>query len=130
MTCFQGDQMKKMAFICVIAAMLLGTDCKGLPGQAHFSLVSYDKTMTWYNRCLILGTVKNDGQRPGYNVKITWTAFDANNVIIDVAYGFPADLGTIRVGESATFEAPLTEIDNWARVARLENEISWLTRYN
>jgi len=94
---------------------------------ASFSLVSSTQGYTSYGCCEITGTVKNVGNATGYNVMIAYQAYNANNVIIDSANGFPAEAGNIPVGVSATFEAVFFELYNWSVVDKVTYEITWLT---
>ena len=82
---------------------------------------------TGYGCCKLTGIVKNVGQATGYNVGVEFQAYNAYNIIIDTAYGFPADLGNIPVGVSATFEAIFFELYDWTLIAKYEYEITWLT---
>ena len=95
--------------------------------EASFILVSSTQGYTSYGCCEITGTVKNVGQATGYNVMIEFQAYNANNTIIDTASGFPADLGNIPVGVSATFDAVFFELYNWNVIAKTTYEITWLT---
>ena len=94
---------------------------------ANFSLVSSTQSYASYGCCRIEGTVKNVGTATGYNVMIEYQAYNANNTIIDTAHGFPADLGNIPVGVSATFEAVFFELYSWSAIAKVTYEITWLT---
>lgn len=80
-----------------------------------------------FPRCRILGTVKNVGNATGYNVIIEFQAYSASDVIIDTAHGFPADLGNIPVGVSASFEAIFFELNDWNLIKGVTYEITWLT---
>jgi hypothetical protein len=93
---------------------------------ADIKLKSYEKQMTSYHCPEIVGTVKNEGTGPGYNVMITFKAWNDSNTIIDTANGFPADLATIPAGASATFDAVFFNLNKWAQVYKLTWEISWL----
>lgn len=94
---------------------------------ASFSLVSSTQGYTSYGCCRITGTIKNVGDATGYNVMIEYQAYNASNVIIDTAHGFPADLGNIPVGVSATFEAVFFDVSSWNSIAKTTYEITWLT---
>ncbi len=90
-------------------------------------LVSWYKKVKSYGSPYILGTVKNIGDKPIYNVKISWAAYNANNTIIDTADGFPGDLGTISPGISAVFEAIFFNLSSWNQIYSLTYTISWIT---
>jgi len=95
--------------------------------RAIFELVGYTKSKTSYGSCRITGTVKNVGNKAGYNVMITFTGYNASNIIIDTASGFPANLDTIPVATEAFFEAVFFNTKDWKVIKRLTWEISWLT---
>lgn len=99
----------------------------GVTAQAIFELTSYVYGYTSYNCCNITGTVKNIGSATGYNVMIEFQAYNANDVIIDTARGFPAGLGNIPVGISAAFEAIFFDTYNWSSISKTTYEITWLT---
>lgn len=95
------------------------------PG-AYFILVSWEKRYTDYDCPSANGIVRNDGSKPGYNVMIVFTAYNASNVIIDTANGFPANLNTIGVDESATFEAVFFSVHRWYDIDHINYKITWL----
>lgn len=95
--------------------------------EARFTLESSTDGYTSYGCCEITGIVKNVGQATGYNVMIKFQAYNASNIIIDSASGFPADLGNIPVGISATFDAVFFEVKSWRLIAKTTYEITWLT---
>ena len=97
------------------------------PKYASFILTSDVCSYTSYGCCRITGTVKNVGEATGYNVGVFFQAYNAYNVIIDSAVGFPADLGNIPVGVSATYEAIFFDTYNWALIHEYTYEITWLT---
>jgi len=132
--------MKKSTITILMLCILLFPYCgKGTPTptspdippppvlEASFTLESSSQSYTSYGCCRITGTVKNVGKATGYNVKIEFQAYNANNVIIDTANGFPADLGNIPVGVSATFEAVFFDVSSWSSIAKTTYEITWLT---
>jgi hypothetical protein len=93
---------------------------------ANFVLVGYSKDMTSYHCPVINGTVRNDGNATGYNVMISWSAYNAANTIIDTASGFPADLGNIPVGVSAVFDAVFFKLTAWSQISKLTWTMDWL----
>ena len=95
--------------------------------EASFILVSSTQGYTGYGCCEITGIVKNVGNATGYNVMIEFQAYNANDVIIDTANGFPADLGNIPVGVSAMFDAVFFETYYWSSISKTTYEITWLT---
>jgi len=97
--------------------------------RAIFELVSYAYDYTSYGNCRITGTIKNVGNMTGYDVMIEFQAYNANDVIIDTAYGFPADLGNIPVGVSAFFDAIFFNLYDWAVIAKVTYEITWTDGY-
>lgn len=100
--------------------------CQVTVQSANMVLTSSQKTMTSYHCPEILGTITNTGSGPGYNVEITFKAYNSSNVIIDTANGFPADLATIATGESANFDAVFFKLNKWSQVSKTTYEISWL----
>jgi hypothetical protein len=95
---------------------------------AYFVLVGYTKDMTSYKCPVINGTVRNDGNGVGYNCSIDWTAYNANNTIIDTASGFPAGLNDIPVGVSAVFNAIFFDLSSWSQISKLTWTMSWLNK--
>jgi len=95
--------------------------------RAIFELTSYSYGYTSYDCCEITGTVKNVGNAIGYNVGIEFQAYNASDVIIDTANGFPGGLGNIPVGVSAAFDAVFFELYDWDLIAKVTYEITWLT---
>ena len=95
--------------------------------RAIFELTSYSYGYASYGCCKITGTVKNVGNATGYNVGIEFQAYNASDIIIDTANGFPAGLGNIPVGVSAAFDAVFFELYDWAIIAKVTYEITWLT---
>jgi len=95
--------------------------------QAYFELVSYSYGYKSYGCCYIEGKVKNIGNATGYNVMITFSAYNASDTIIDTANGFPANLGNIPVGVSAVFDAVFFDTYDWNLIAKVTYEITWLT---
>lgn len=95
--------------------------------RAIFELTFYAYDYASYGSCRITGTIKNVGNKTGYNVMIEFQAYSANDIIIDTARGFPADLGNIPVGVSAAFEAVFFDLYNWNVIAKVTYEITWLT---
>lgn len=127
---------KKMflVFLCFMLFLSMPGCDKKLPTspdiptlEASFILISSAQGYTDYGCCEITGIVKNVGKATGYNVMIEFQAYNANNTIIDTANGFPADLGNIPVGVSATFDAVFFELYNWNVIAKTTYEITWLT---
>lgn len=123
-----------LVFLCLFLFLSIPGCKKKLPTspdiptrEADFLLVSSTQGYTSYGCCEITGTVKNVGNATGYNVMIEFQAYNANNVIIDTANGFPADLGNIPVGVSATFEAVFFDVSSWSSIAKTTYEITWLT---
>jgi len=130
--------IKKTAlfFLCIFLFLSIPGCKKKLPTSpdipditraASFTLVESTQGYASYGCCEITGIVKNVGNATGYNVGIEYQAYNASNVIIDTANGFPADLGNIPVGVSATFEAIFFDLYNWSLVAKTTYEITWLT---
>lgn len=104
------------------------TTTTSVKSGANFVLVSYTKDMTSYNCPVINGTVRNDGNKTGWNVMISWSAYNANNTIIDTASGFPANLGDIPPGVSALFSAVFFNLSNWSQISKLTWTMTWLDR--
>ncbi len=122
--------MKKVLFLGAALGLMIscGSTTAPDPPSAHFVLVSQSQSMTNYGCPQVLGTVKNDGNGAGYNVMITFQAYNSSNTIIDTANGFPGDLGTISAGVSAAFDAVFFELSSWTQIARTTYEIEWLDR--
>lgn len=96
--------------------------------RAYFELLAYKNGYTSYGCCCIEGTVRNIGNATGWNVMISFSAYDANETIIDTAHGFPADLGNIPPNVKAKFEAIFFNTRDWNLIKKVTYEISWLTR--
>ena len=86
------------------------------------------KGYTSYDRPYVGGTVINNGDETGYNTKVTIHAY-RGNTIVDTAYGYPANLGDIPEGVTATFEAVFYYIESHDDYDRLEIDIDYLTRW-
>lgn len=95
--------------------------------NVRICLVSWNKRMKSYGCPYVEGMVQNIGDKPIYNVKITWSAYNGFNTIIDTANGFPADLGTISPGVSAMFEAIFFSLNSWNQIDHLTYTIDWIT---
>ena len=95
--------------------------------EASFILESSTQGYDEFGNCEITGTIKNVGKATGFNVMIEFQAYNASDTIIDTANGFPADLGKIPVGISATFEASFFDTHSWSLIAKTTYEITWLT---
>ena len=128
--------IKKMllVFLCLSLFLSIPYCKKKLPTspdipirEADFLLVSSTQGYASFGCCEITGIVKNVGNATGYNVMIEFQAYNASNVIVDTASGFPADLGNIPVGVSASFEAIFFELYSWSLVSKTTYEITWLT---
>jgi len=129
--------MKKQ-FIGIIVLLVLLTSC----GQNPFSpevkvrvakivlAETMVRTYTSYNCPVFTGYVKNTGDATGYNVKVAITCFsdDQKKTIIDVANGFPANLGDIGPGQRAYFEAVVFGCDSWDDIKGWTVKITWLDR--
>jgi len=91
-----------------------------LDGQLVEGFTNYDSPK-------LSGTVKNVGNATGYNCMVEITAY-SGNIIIDVAKGFPADLGDIPVGAKAAFDAIFFDINTHYAYDSCTTKISYLTR--
>lgn len=129
---------KKMLLVFLCFTLFLMPGCKkklptspDIPDppakEASFVLISSTQSYTDYGCCEITGIVKNVGDATGYNVMIEFQAYNASNVIIDTANGFPANLGSIPIGVSATFDAVFFEVYYWSSISKTTYEITWLT---
>jgi hypothetical protein len=109
-----------------------GTETKAcrveVKAAAYFELGATQTGYKSYGCCYISGLVKNTGNATGYNVMIEFQAYDANNVIIDTAHGFPADLGDIPPDVSAVFEAVFFNTYDWNKITKIMYKITWLNR--
>jgi hypothetical protein len=125
---FAVDQTTTWTLTASNAAGSVTSTCSfTVKSAAYFTLLSYSQTMTSYHCPEIDGIVRNDGNAVGYNVMIEWQGLK-NNVILDTASGFPADLGNIGVGISAAFEAVFFDLHNWSDIDQLKYTITWLNR--
>jgi len=90
---------------------------------------SLKKTYTSYRTPRFEGYVKNVGNATGYNVMVEITCYsdESKTTIIDVAKGFPADLGNIAPGQRAYFEAIAFDCDSHSEIKAIDIEITWLT---
>jgi hypothetical protein len=99
-----------------------------IQARAVMVLASYSYTMTTYHCPKIDGTVRNDGNLTGWNTMISFQALNSVNTILDTANGFPADLGDIRPGQSAVFEAVFFSLYSWSQIDHVQYTIDWLDR--
>ncbi len=97
-------------------------------GRAVIVLASSSNGMTSYHCPKIDGIVRNDGNLTGWNVMISFQALNAGNTILDTAHGFPADLGDIKPGQSAVFEAIFFNLYSWSQIDHVQYTIDWLDR--
>jgi len=76
------------------------------------------------------GYVKNIGDGTGYNCMVEIQCFsDSNKItIIDTAFGFPADLGDIKPGQRAYFEAISFKAKTMGDITYTSVKITWLNR--
>jgi len=88
------------------------------------------RTYTSYNCPVFTGYVKNTGDTTGYNIKVSITCFSDSlkTTIIDVALGFPANLGDVAPGQRAYFEAVVFDCDSWDEIKGWTVKIEWLDR--
>jgi len=76
------------------------------------------------------GYVKNTGDGTGYNCMVDITCYSDENktTIIDNAHGFPADLGDIKPGQRAYFEAIAFKAKSMDDIRYTSVKITWLNR--
>lgn len=95
---------------------------------AYFIIDGLKRTYTTYGSPRFEGYVKNVGTDTGYNVKVAITCYsDLLITIIDVAYGFPANMGNIASGQRAYFEAIASNCNSHDEIKSYEVTITWLT---
>ncbi len=130
--------MKKLFVFAVVLCLLWACDPPTIPDppapvvKAANIVLDSDLTMsmTTYGRPQFTGFVKNVGNGTGYNCMIEITCYSdaAMTTIIDVADGFPANLGDIPVGVRAAFEAVAFELNSLAQIVATTAKITWLNR--
>lgn len=88
------------------------------------------RTYTSYHSPRFEGYVKNVGNATGYNVMVEITCYSDQNktTIIDSASGFPGNLGNIKPGQRAYFEAIAFDCDSHNEIKAIDVEITWLTK--
>jgi len=88
------------------------------------------RTYTDYGTPRFEGYVGNFGTGTGYNCKVAITCYsDENkNTIIDTANGFPANLGDIKPGKNAYFEAIAFDCESHDQIKSYDVEITWLDK--
>lgn len=91
-----------------------------IDGELTYGTSDFDKPQ-------ITGTVKNVGDATAYNCQLDFSAY-SGNTIVDVANGFPANLGDIPVNTSATFEAVFFDLESHSEYDRIATKISCLSR--
>jgi len=76
------------------------------------------------------GYVKNTGNGTGYNCMVNITCYpdESKTTIIDNAHGFPADLGDIKPGQRAYFEAIAFKAKSMEDIRYTSVKITWLNR--
>lgn len=94
-----------------------------LDGALTRAYTTYDSPMFW-------GYVKNTGNGTGYNcmVEITCYSDAGKTTIIDTANGFPANLGNIKPGQRAYFDAVAFNCDSHEQILSYDVTITWLSR--
>ncbi len=90
----------------------------------------FTKTMTSYGCPQFAGYVKNIGNATGYNcmIKINCYSDLGKTTIVDVASGFPADLGDIMPGQRAYFDAVAFDLSSHGQIKAISHKITWLDR--
>jgi len=99
--------------------------------KADIRLVgTLQRTYTSYDRPQFEGYVGNFGTGTGYNcmVEIACCSDENKNTIIDTASGFPADLGDIKPGQNAYFDAVAFNCESHDQIKSYEVKITWLDR--
>jgi len=88
------------------------------------------RTYTSYDTPQFEGYVKNTGTGTGYNCMVDITCYSDPNetTIIDNACGFPADLGDIRPGQRAYFDAIAFDCTSHSQIQSYSVKITWLDR--
>jgi len=106
--------------------------CKIEVNKAAFMIIdgNIKRTYTSYGCPRFEGYVKNVGNATGWNCGVDITCYsDAQKTtIIDVAYGFPANLGDIRPGQRAYFEAVAFDCKSHDQIKAIDVKITWLNR--
>ena len=95
--------------------------------DAHFVITATSAEVKSYGSPYILITIKNIGNKTGWNVSCDVYA-KQGNVIVDVGKAFFAGLGSIRSGEKTSDDAIFFKLDSHDQYDTLEYELSWLTR--
>ena len=83
-------------------------------------------SMTSYSKPQLSGLVKNIGATAGYNCGVEIAAYK-NNIIIDVANGFPANLGDIPPGDRASFSAVFFNLALHSDYDRYTTKVTFLS---
>lgn len=74
-------------------------------------------------------TVNNLGDATAYNVVLKSQIFNSNHVLLDTAYGYPADGGHIAIGVKVSFELIFYEIhtdEEYREIDKYTWELTWL----
>ena len=125
--------LKKFSVILLLLLMVFAVascDSPTFREIESLELVELNTSMKDYNSPYFYGKVENTGNVDLYNAKITFTIFEtsAKNNIIDTASGFPANGETIRVDQTANFEAVAFDLNSEAELEYYNVEITFLKR--
>ena len=91
---------------------------------------AWQETYTSYNAPRFEGYVKSTGNGTAYNAKIDITCYSdtGKTTIIEVASGFPADLGDIPPDTRAYFEAVCFTANSHNDIKATDHAITWLDK--
>lgn len=121
--------IKRIAVLGLI--MLLSLAAAGcMPQKGKFVLNSITTGSDDPGGPYFLGTVRNDGGKAVYNATIEFTIYqEAEKVhIIDTAWDYIIDGGTIGPGEIATFHATAFDLVSVGQLQYYSYRIDWLDR--
>lgn len=113
--------------LAVFPVLFLGA-CVTEPEDKAKVVIDGDLTYDYtdFDAPRITGEVRNAGKVNAWNCSVEFKAY-VGKTIVDVATGYPADLGDIGPGENATFEAVFEDIQSHDDYDKVVTKISCLS---
>ena len=113
--------MRYLIIIITIFSFSCGVD------EAEFIITSKVLGIKSYGSPTVTITVKNIGNKTGYNVSCDVQA-KRGNTIVDAGFAYFVNGGSIQPNESAIDEAIFFDLNSHSDYDRLEYKLSWLER--
>ena len=109
----------------IIVLTFASTGCDENEKSADFEIVNISTGMTSYDCPYIEITVKNTGNKTGYNVSCDVKAI-SGSTIIDTGFAYFANGADIGAGMSAVDDAIFFDLSSHGDYDRIEYDLDWL----